>query len=335
MRSKISSNYQLKVEIFKLIIKKNRIIPLLTILTWLWKKPGSRTEYTADHVNIWAAMVSRHLTIPHRIACVTDIPDGIDQHIQIIKPPGEFEGLETPTWNGDKPNCFRRLAMFRPDAKDIFGEKFVCMDLDSVIAANIDHLFDNDEDFMIYKGTSFDRPYNGSLMMIKAGSRPQVYLDFSEENAIKSGQKYVGSDQAWISYCLGPNEKTWSFKEGICWWQSQYNAQIDIKSIMFFPGQMKPWEAVKAGLDNWIIENYKGEKKNKRCAILGYHKKVWTDLNDAIEEYGLFDDYIISPEVKEFWGDNYLDIAATDNQAIRLAKMHGYEDFVFCGRSDK
>lgn len=306
---------------------------MITILTWLWKKEGSRTEYTAKHVNIWAAMVSRHLTIPHRIACVTNMPEGIDSYIDIIEPPGEFEGLETPTWNGDKPNCFRRLSMFRPDAAEIFGERFVCMDLDCVIAANIDCLFDREDDFVMYKGTSFDRPYNGSLMMLRAGARPQVYLDFTEENAIKSGKKYVGSDQAWISYCLGPNEKTWSFEDGICWWQSQYNGQIDIKRIMFFPGQTKPWETVMEGTDKWIIEHYVGNRDGKKCAILGYRNNVWEDLEKALAEHVEFDDYIISPEVANYWGDNFIEIAATDSQAIRLARMHGYDDPVFCGRS--
>lgn len=307
---------------------------MLTVLTWLWKKPGSRTEYTAKHVNIWAAMVARHLTLPHKIACVTDIPEGIDPHIQIITPPGEFVGLETPTWNGDKPNCFRRLSMFRPDAADIFGERFVCMDLDCVIAANIDSLFDRDEDFIMYKGTSFDRPYNGSLLMLRAGARPQVYMDFNEENAIKSGQRYVGSDQAWISYCLGPNEKTWSFEDGVCWWQSQYNGLMTEKKIMFFPGQVKPWETIKLGTDPWIAQHYKGNKENKTCAILGYNPKVWKDLEKALNENGPFDDYIISPEVKDYWGDNFIDIAATDTQALRLAAMYGYDNPVFCGRSD-
>lgn len=307
---------------------------MLTILTWLWKKPGSRTEYTAEHVNIWAAMVSRYLTLPHRIACVTDMPEGIDPYIQIIEPPGEFEGLETPTWKGDKPNCFRRLAMFRPDAADIFGERIVCMDLDCVIAANIDSFFDRDDDFVMYKGTSFDRPYNGSMMMLRAGARPQVYLDFSEENAIKSGLQFVGSDQAWISYCLGPNEKTWSYEDGVVWWQSQYNGLIDVKRIMFFPGQMKPWETVKHGTDPWIIEHYRGNKEGKNCAILGYNHTVWEELERALLTTPFFDDFLICPEVKNYWDDNYLDVFAVDSQAERLARMYGYENPVFCGRMD-
>lgn len=306
---------------------------MLTILTWLWKKPGSRTNYNAHHVNIWASMVSKNLTIPHRIACVTDMPEGIDEYIHIIKPPGEFVGLETPTWKGDKPNCFRRISMFRPDADKIFGERFVCMDLDCVIGTNIDCLFDREDDFVMYKGTSFDRPYNGSMMMMTAGARPQVYLEFSEENAIKSGQKFIGSDQAWISYCLGPNEKTWSFKDGICWWGSQYNKDIPEKRIMFFPGQIKPWESVKHGFDKWISQNYKGDKGDKKCLILGYNKNVWIDLEKHKDD-GPFDNYIISPEVNKYWENGYLEISANDEQALRLAKMHGYKEIVFCGRSE-
>lgn len=307
---------------------------MLKILTWLWKKPGSRTNYTAAHVNIWAAMVSKHLTIPHTIACVTDMPEGIDPYIEIITPPGEFVGLETPSWKGNKPNCFRRLSMFRPDAAKIFGDRFVCMDLDCVIAENINSLFENDEDFMMYKGTSFDRPYNGSMMMIRAGARPQVYLDFNEENAIKSGQKYVGSDQAWISFCLGPNEKTWSLEDGVCWWGNQYNPLIPKLRIMFFPGQIKPWEAVIYKTDKWITENYKGNRKEKTCLILGYNKSVWSELSEALEEDS-FDNCIICPEVKSHWPFSYLDIASSDEQAITLAKMHGYSQVVFCGASDK
>lgn len=306
---------------------------MLKIITWLWNdQKESRTKYTAHHVNIWAAMVSRHLTIPHTLACVTDTPEGIDSHIEIIKPPGEFVGLETPTWNKDKPNCFRRLVLFSPNAEDIFGAKrFVSMDLDCVIGANIDSLFDREDDIVLYKGTSFDRPYNGSMLLMNAGSRPQVYLDFNEENAIKSGQKYIGSDQAWIAYCLGSGEKTWSFEDGIAWWGSQYNPLIKEKKILFFPGTIKPWEVVTYGLDPWCTEHYKGEKTGK-CLILGYNKNVWEEL-EAVLDQGPFDDFILSPEVLSHWENKYLDVAANDKQSILLAKMHGYKDFVFVGVS--
>jgi hypothetical protein len=48
------------------------------------------------------------------------------------------------------------------DAADIFGERFVCMDLDCVIGGPLDPLFDRPEDLVLFKGTAPDRPYNGS-----------------------------------------------------------------------------------------------------------------------------------------------------------------------------
>lgn len=155
----------------------------LKVMSWLWSQPNGRAKYTAEHVNIWAAMVRRHLTIPHTISIVTDMPDGIDSNIEIIEPPTDFLNIETPSWNGDKPNCFRRLSLYSPDAEKIFGAKrFVSMDLDCVICQNIDELFDRNDDIVLYKGTSFERPYNGSMVLMTAGARTKVYNDFSLKN---------------------------------------------------------------------------------------------------------------------------------------------------------
>lgn len=304
-------------------------------MTWLWSQPNGRTTYNYKHVNIWAAMLKRHLTIPFELACITDMPEGIDSDIEIIEPPKDFIGIETPTWNKDKPNCFRRLVLFHPDAEKIFGAKrFVSMDLDCVIGSNIDDLFDDDVDFKMYKGTSFDRPYNGSLLMMDAGARPQVYTEFNEENAIKSGQKFVGSDQAWISYCLGPDEKTWSFADGICWWGSQYNTLIETQKIMFFPGTIKPWQVVVLNMDKWCEDHYRGQRSGT-CLILGYNKNVWEELEALPDDSGPFEDFIVSPEVEEHWNQDFLEVAPNDAQALNLVKMHGYSDWVFCGRSSK
>ncbi len=232
---------------------------MLTVLTWLWAQPGGRTRYTAEHVNIWADMVDRHLAMPHRLACVTDMPAGIDARIDIIEPSGEFVGLQTPTWWGPKPNCFRRLVMFRRDAAATFGERFVSMDLDCVIGDSLDPLFDRDDDLILYKGTSGARPYNGSMLMMTAGARPQVYEDFSEAGAIASGAQFVGSDQAWISHCLGWGEKVWSEEDGVWWFGRRYQKTRHSARprILFFPGQPKPWQLVKLPSFPFIMSNYR------------------------------------------------------------------------------
>lgn len=231
---------------------------MITVLTWLWRSPTCRTQFKAEYVNIWADMVRRNLSLPHRIACVTDTPEGIDSSIEIIKPPGDFEDVQAP-WGVRKPNCYRRLSMFRRDAGDIFGERFVCMDLDCVIGGPLDPLFDRPHDLVLFKGTAPDRPYNGSMMLIKAGCRPQVYEDFTAEGARISGEEFVGSDQAWLAHKLGNREKVWSEKDGVFWYGSLYRAlSKKVKPrILFFPGKVKPWTLAQVRIDPFVTNNYR------------------------------------------------------------------------------
>lgn len=234
----------------------------LTVLTWLWRQPKSRTAYTAEHVNIWAAMVRRHLSMEFELACVTNMPEGIDTSIRIIAPPGEFEDVTIPTWSDARakglPQCFRRLVMFAPHAADIFGDRFVSMDLDCVIGSSLDPLFDHDHDFRMYRGTNAARPYNGSMVQMTAGCRPNVYTEFTQERAIEAGQKFLGSDQAWISYQLGWGEADWGHEHGVHWYGSQHNRKAKDRRIMFFPGHPKPWQILGGPEehDRWIVANY-------------------------------------------------------------------------------
>jgi hypothetical protein len=216
---------------------------VITVLTWFWRQEKSRAHYLAEHVNIWADMVRRNLSMPHRIACVTDNPEGIDPSVKIIKPPGDFLDITNPRWSNGRPQCYRRLSMFRRDAAKIFGKRFVCMDLDCVIGGPLDPLFDRPEDLVLFKGTLRNRPYNGSMQLITAGCRPQVFEDFSQEAALESGRLFCGSDQAWLAHKLGWNEATWGEADGVHWFGPKYrqSAKVSTPRILFFPGSLKPW----------------------------------------------------------------------------------------------
>lgn len=227
---------------------------MITVATWLWEQPLTKTKYTAAHVNIWASMVSRNLSMKHRLVCVTDIPKGIDPSVEIIPPTGEFVGLQTPTWCNAKPNCFRRLVMFRKDAAKTFGERFVSMDLDVVIGAPLDPLFDRKEDLVLYKGTSPKRPYNGSMMLMTAGARPEVYETFNLAEAGNAGLMFYGSDQSWLAYKLGWDEATWDESDGVYFWGKSYKPRRHKPKVLFFPGKLKPW--VIAPAVKFIRENY-------------------------------------------------------------------------------
>lgn len=219
-----------------------------------------RAAYRAEHVNTWAAMVRRNLSMPHRIACVTDIPEGIDPSVEIIAPPGDFLDITNPKWSNGKPQCYRRLSMFRRDAADLFGERFVCMDIDCVIGGELDPLFDRRDDLVLFKGTSRARPYNGSMMLIRAGCRPQVFEDFNQAAAIESGARFCGSDQAWLMHKLGRSEKVWDERDGVYWYGAPYlkNRKVEPR-IVFFPGGMKPWVATL--FDGFTRHHYRAEMR--------------------------------------------------------------------------
>lgn len=300
---------------------------MLTVLTWLWQQPGGRTAYGAHHVNIWADMIRRHLTLEHELACVTDTPQGIDARVRIIAPPNEFMDVRLPSWGPHRPQCLRRLSMFRRDASEIFGtERIVCTDLDLIVSGPLDPVLDIADDFRIFRGTASGRLYNGSMMSIRCGARPQVYETFTADGAIRAGRRYVGSDQAWISQCI-PGEPTWGPEHGVRWWGDQVpRAQA---RITFFPGAVKPWHLVLAG-NAFAAGHYRRDPVG-RGLLLGYGPAVWTEAAAAVGR-DRFDGVIASPEAARHWKHGVTAIAADDRQAERLAAMHGFHETVFCGR---
>lgn len=227
---------------------------MITVLTWLWKQPNGRAKFEAEHVNIWAAMVRRHCSLDIEIACVTATPEGIDPSIRIIEPPGDFEDITLPEWPEFRPQCLRRMSMFRPDAADVFGaERICCLDLDCVIVNPIDQIVGAKQDVRFCLGTAAGRPYNGSIMLLTAGARPQVYEKLTEENARAASKAYIGSDQAWLAYVI-PGEKTFGLRDGV---MMSTGFRPKEGAICFYPGQEKPWEIVAAGKDKWVAEHYR------------------------------------------------------------------------------
>lgn len=306
---------------------------MLTVLTWLWSQSEGKSSYTAFNVNVWADMVSRNLSIPHRIACVTAMPQGIDPSITIIEPPKDFEDWRIPSWGEARPQCLRRIAMFRSDAGKIFGDEFVCMDLDCVINGSLDTLFQGIEDFAIFRGTAPGRAYNGSMMYIRAGSRPQVYNTMTLEGVIEANRHHIGSDQAWIAYCLGPNERTWGPEHGVDFWQGTKGPPRKDTRITFFPGNVKPWELLETEDYPWVTHHYARSPRGK-ALLLGYGPNLWEEAEEATLKFD-FDAVIASPEAAAHWPVDVLAVARDDRHAERLAHMHGYADIVFCGRTER
>lgn len=217
---------------------------MLTVVCWKWSRPGYRSIFTGKHVNALARMVDRHYTKPHRVLCITNDPIDIERGITIVTDDEDFLDVPSPH-GGMSPTCYRRLRMFKPDIGQVFGERFVSIDLDVVLTGDVTPLWDRPEDIVLYRDPLYPTQFNGSMVLMTAGSRPQVWDDFdplvSPRMARVSGK--VGSDQSWISYKL-PGEATWGPEDGV------YSYRKDIENtgvlrkdarVVVFHGRTDPW----------------------------------------------------------------------------------------------
>jgi hypothetical protein len=230
---------------------------VLTVATFLWRKSAHGFQlpsvsgsfaYGVEHVIRLQSMVARHLSLPHRFVCISD---------------QDVPGVETlPLWPdlAELGGCYRRLKVFDP-AFTMLGDRFAVMDLDCVVTGSLDEMFSRTEPFVInaYRPISArdpDQHYNGGLLLMTAGARPRVWLDFDPKRvpaAIAARRRFcIGTDQAWIRLRLGKTEAR--FKDGVYEFrQIGANLPADARVVMF-AGQRDPSTSLEIA---WVREHWR------------------------------------------------------------------------------
>src|SRR5690606_28130639 len=120
------------------------------------------------------------------------------------------------------PSCYRRLWSFSADARAQLGDRIMVIDIDFIAIANFSHLFDRTEPFVGWRPRqrwgNQDR-IGGGIYLMDTGAHTHVFDRFMEDpraaqqEARRAG--FRGSDQAWISYCLGKSVPCWPDSAGI------------------------------------------------------------------------------------------------------------------------
>lgn len=212
---------------------------MLSVVAWKWR--GTR-DYTSGHVNVLARAISANLSTPHEFVCVTDDPAGLDPGIRAVPLPA-FEHLRV---RRGYPSCYVRLRAFDPEFAAQLGPRFLMIDVDAVITGRLDHLVARTEDFVIWENP--DRPgaihYQGGLMLMDAGARPQVWERFEGEASrdITARRGLIGSDQAWITHCLYPGEASWTRADGLAFGRDCKRGYPPPGACMVqITGSRKPW----------------------------------------------------------------------------------------------
>lgn len=235
---------------------------MLNVICFKWKPPpGYRSEFGPRAVNVLAHMVARHYRGPHKFHCVTDDDRGIDRSVGIIPLWSDFANVASPH-GARNPSCYRRLRMFAPDAGELLGERFVSLDLDCVITGDVTPLWDRPEDFVIWGDTAKNTPYNGSMILHRAGTRPQLWTDFDPLRSPALGRRlgYIGSDQAWIGAKLGPREARWTKADGVYSYRNEVapagGALPKDARIVIFHGRVDPWDREGQSLP-WVRQHWR------------------------------------------------------------------------------
>lgn len=237
---------------------------MISVVVFKWAKPGYRSTFLGQHVNTMHSMVARHYPEPHRFICITDDPQGIDPGIEIVPLWTEHAELLNPTWPREGPSCYRRLRAFSKEFEQIAGPRFVCVDLDVVITGDLRPLWNRPEDFVIYASDYVGNAYNGSMWMMTAGARAQVWEKFHPVESPKATKaaRIQGSDQAWIQYALGPNEAKWTSADGVVTYQRHCLRFNDgrlppASRVVLFHGRVDPWSTAARVRSPWVTEHYR------------------------------------------------------------------------------
>ncbi len=233
-----------------------------TVATFKWTPmPGYRSEFTAAAVNTLKAMTDRHYRSPHEFVCVTDDARGLDPSIRVVPLWQDHATVPAPQ-GGKNPSCYRRLKVFSREIEAVLGKRFVVMDLDMLITGDLAPLWDRPEDFVMTGDTNPKTHYNGSMILLTAGTRAKVWETFdpltSPRLAAKAG--HYGSDQAWISYCLGKGEAIWTRTEGVYSFRNHLalhrNRLPHGTKVVNFHGLRKMWSPNVSHIP-WIQEHYR------------------------------------------------------------------------------
>lgn len=234
---------------------------MLHIVCWKWQNPGYRSTFTAEHVNTLNRMIGRHYRNPYQLTCLTDDPTGIDPEIRTLPIPTKYADLPSP-WSQGGPSCYRRLWLFSEEARDVIGERIVSIDLDCVITGDMTPVWDRPEDFVGWNDPNRNKTYCGSMWLIRAGTRTQVWETFDPETSpatVKASRTCYGSDQGWMSIVLGPDEAKWGKEEGVYSWQRHLKpkggALPPDARVTFFHGAGDPW--TEGQKFPWVREHYR------------------------------------------------------------------------------
>jgi hypothetical protein len=178
----------------------------LVIITWLW----GEKHYTEKDVLALRDGLAKRLMLPYRFVCITDFKRDLGDIEQIVMPNIQLVPNADQLTEKLGVACLRRIRLFDSAFTAQFKDAtIVNVDLDVELRGNLDPLFEwlrSSDSFKIMRGVTPQNEYNGSIFALRQGSHSRLWHSLNYTDYKAAIEKYVGSDQAWIRYCLFPEE---------------------------------------------------------------------------------------------------------------------------------
>ena len=237
------------------------------------------TKYGPEYVNILRAMVRRHLARSHRFVCLTDDTRGLRDDIEAMSLPEELyrpenigglvsadAGDAAAAASSARPQRhaergWMKVGMFRPLLGDLRGPTLF-LDLDVVIVASIDALFDHPGAFCVSHDYTWrgkrEAVGNTSVFRFEIGAYPDVFEYFLGHRS--EIIRRFRNEQEYVSHRIG-NITFWpeawcpSFKRHcIPAWPLNFFLRPRIPPgarVLVFHGRPDPPEALRGRSGKW------------------------------------------------------------------------------------
>jgi hypothetical protein len=185
---------------------------MITVCLWKWG-----TKYTATHVAKMQSMLARHLSLPHRIVCITDRDKDLPKGVTPAPMPKSFQGFDV--------KGMRRMWLYSAEAGKL-GDRLFQLDLDVILTGSIDHIVNRPEPFVIWKSDSNWKDkwaYNATVMLITPGAKDDVWQRWKADpkgvfraSDLDGWGPKTNSDQAIACYLMKDQDvPVWTQADGI------------------------------------------------------------------------------------------------------------------------
>jgi len=206
------------------------------------------TMYGPEYVNCLYGMISRNISYPFKLFCMTDDTTGIRSEVECLPLPQL--GFEVPS---EAPGKWPKQALWN---KELFGLDVVLfLDLDNVIVGSLDKYFEygNPEDVITAK--NWVKPWlsgaQTSVFRFKVGSHPYMLEDLQKDPQLcvkyQFEQNYV-THHLRTKVLFWPSKWTKHFRRNCMGeWPIRYLRPPRIPRkcrIITFPGSPKPHDAI-------------------------------------------------------------------------------------------